>query len=232
MAARILVVEDDSHVVELVKACLEPEGYSVTVARDGDAGMAEALKGDHDLIILDIMLPGRDGWDICRALAAEERAAPPVPVIMLTAKGAEVDRVLGLELGADDYLVKPFSPRELLARVRALLRRMDSTRPSEDRSRVTLGDLVVDESSYQATASGHPIQLTPREFELLHFLASHSGQVLSRDQILEGVWGIDYPGTTRTVDEHVKRIRKKLAEAGDSSVTIETVWGVGYRLDC
>lgn len=230
MEARILLVEDDLHVVELVKACLEPEGFSLEVANDGDGGLRQALRGEHDLLILDIMLPGKDGWEILRELGSSGQKAPRMPIIMLTAKGAEVDRVLGLELGADDYLVKPFSPRELLARIKALLRRIEETR-EDSGVRVSLKDLEIDPSGYTVTLAGRPLELTPREFELLHFMAIHQGQVLSRDQILDSVWGIDYPGTTRTVDEHIKRLRQKLGREPRAPVSIATVWGVGYRLE-
>lgn len=216
----VVVVEDDPHISDLVDLYLRREGYRVLLAGDGERGLELCRREDPSIVILDVGLPGnRDGFDVCR----EIRSRDSVPVLFLTAREDEVDRVLGLELGADDYMVKPFSPRELVARVRAILRRTrEGPAPQEV---VTVGDLEVDTRRREARRAGTVVALTTREFDLLAFLASNAGLALSRQQLLDGVWGADWYGDERTVDVHVAQLRKKLG----ADLPLATVWGVGYR---
>jgi DNA-binding response OmpR family regulator len=216
----VVVVEDDPHIADLVDLYLRREGFRVLLAADGERGLELFVQDDPCIVILDVGLPGaRDGFDVCRAI----RARGNVPVLFLTARDDEVDRVLGLELGADDYLVKPFSPRELVARVRAILRRTrEGPAPQEV---ITLGELQVDQRRREARQAGEVVALTTREFDLLAFLANNVGLALSRQQLLDGVWGPDWYGDERTVDVHVAQLRKKLG----SDLPLATVWGVGYR---
>lgn len=216
----VVVVEDDPHISDLVDLYLRREGYRVLLAGDGERGLELCRREDPSIVILDVGLPGnRDGFDVCR----EIRSRDSVPVLFLTAREDEVDRVLGLELGADDYMVKPFSPRELVARVRAILRRTrEGPAPQEV---VTVGDLEVDTRRREARRAGMVVALTTREFDLLAFLASNAGLALSRQQLLDGVWGADWYGDERTVDVHVAQLRKKLG----ADLPLATVWGVGYR---
>ena len=216
---KILVVDDEEHIIELVELYLEKEGYRVTSALDGDAAVEKFLSEKPDLLVLDIMLPGKDGLEVLR----EIRKTSQVPVIMLTARESEVDKVVGLELGADDYLTKPFSPRELVARVKAVLRR---TQPKPPADVLTLGDMELRRGARKATRSGVALDLTMKEFDLLACLMDHAGLVLSREQLLELVWGLEFPGGTRTVDQHVAQLRAKLGEA----LRIETLRGIGYKL--
>jgi DNA-binding response OmpR family regulator len=216
----VVVVEDDPHIADLVDLYLRREGFRVLLADDGEKGLELVKQEDPWIVILDVGLPGhRDGFDVCR----EIRARGPVPVLFLTARDDEVDRILGLELGADDYLAKPFSPRELVARVRAILRRTrESPAPQEV---VTLGDIEVDLRRREARREGAAVALTTREFDLLAFLANNVGLALTRQQLLDGVWGADWYGDERTVDVHVAQLRKKLGP----DLPLATVWGVGYR---
>jgi DNA-binding response OmpR family regulator len=216
----VVVVEDDPHIADLVDLYLRREGYRVLLAGDGEKGLEIFKQADPWIVILDVGLPGaRDGFDVCR----EIRARSTVPVLFLTARDDEVDRILGLELGADDYLVKPFSPRELVARVRAILRRTrEGPAPQEV---LTVGDLEVDVRRREARRADAVVALTTREFDLLAFLAHNAGLALSRQQLLDGVWGSDWYGDERTVDVHVAQLRKKLG----SDLPLVTVWGVGYR---
>jgi DNA-binding response OmpR family regulator len=216
----VVVVEDDPHIADLVDLYLRRDGFRVLLARDGAQGLEFIEREDPWIAILDVGLPGElDGFAVCRAI----RAKGNLPVLFLTARDDEVDRILGLELGADDYLVKPFSPRELVARVRAILRRTrDISVPQEV---VAIGDLEIDLRRREARVTGQAISLTTREFELLAFLSGNIGLALSRQQLLDGVWGADWFGDERTVDVHVAQLRKKLGE----SLPLDTVWGVGYR---
>jgi DNA-binding response OmpR family regulator len=217
----VVVIEDDPHIADLVDLYLRRDGFRVLLARDGEEGQRVVTQEDPSIVILDVGLPGgRDGFDVCR----EIRASSNRPVLFLTARDDEVDRVLGLELGADDYLVKPFSPRELVARVRAILRRTRETAVPQDI--VNVGDLEVDLRRREARRMGEAVALTTREFDLLAFLSGNIGLALSRQQLLDGVWGADWYGDERTVDVHVAQLRKKLGE----SLPLATVWGVGYRL--
>jgi DNA-binding response OmpR family regulator len=217
----VVVIEDDPHIADLVDLYLRRDGFRVLLARDGEEGLRVVTQEDPSIVILDVGLPGRrDGFDVCR----EIRVSSNRPVLFLTARDDEVDRVLGLELGADDYLVKPFSPRELVARVRAILRRTRETAVPQDI--VNVGDLEVDLRRREARRMGEAVALTTREFDLLAFLSGNIGLALSRQQLLDGVWGADWYGDERTVDVHVAQLRKKLGE----SLPLATVWGVGYRL--
>ena len=216
----VVVVEDDPHIADLVDLYLRREGYRVLLAGDGEKGLEFFTQADPWIVILDVGLPGRrDGFEVCR----EIRARSSVPVLFLTARDDEVDRILGLELGADDYLVKPFSPRELVARVRAILRRTREAPPPQDV--VTVGDIEVDLRRREARKNGDSVALTTREFDLLAFVATNAGLALSRQQLLDGVWGADWYGDERTVDVHVAQLRKKFG----ADLPLATVWGVGYR---
>jgi DNA-binding response OmpR family regulator len=218
----ILVVDDEEHIRELATLYLEQEGYGVLNASNGEEALEVARAKQPDLIVLDVMMPGLDGLDVCRELRKES----DVPVLMLTARSEEIDRIVGLELGADDYMGKPFNPRELAARVKAILRRAEGGE-KRDRGSVSVGPLTVDWQRREVTLDGASITLRNKEFELLRALAEHEGLVLSREQLLEQVWGYDYFGETRTVDVHVNQVRRKL---GESVVSIQTVRGVGYKL--
>ncbi len=219
--AKILVVDDEPNIVELARLYLKNEGYDVLAAADGRAAVAAVRQHSPDLVLLDIMLPGLDGWEVCKQVRQFSR----VPIIMLTARGDDVDKIVGLELGADDYMVKPFNPREMVARVKAVLRRTDSGRPATPL--IEVGDVRVDTARHEVTVAGKPATLRAKEFDLLAYLMQHPGLALSREQLLNAVWGYDYYGDTRTVDVHVAHIRDKLA---GSRVSVETVWGVGYKL--
>ncbi|MCD6554938.1 MAG: DNA-binding response regulator [Chloroflexi bacterium] len=217
----ILVVDDERNIRDLARMYLEQDGYQVAVARDGAEALRQIQALRPALMVLDLMLPEVDGWEVCRRV----RASSDLPILMLTARDDDVDKIVGLEMGADDYLTKPFNPRELVARVRAILRR--TTRNVEQASPVHVGDLVIDPARREVTVGGEAVNLRTKEFDLLLTLAEHRGIVLSREKLLELVWGYDFPGQTRTVDVHVAHLREKLAR---STVTIETVWGVGYKL--
>ena len=217
----ILVVDDERHIVELAQMYLEQSGFSVESANDGQEALTRARHLRPALVVLDLMLPGLDGWEVCRLLRAES----DVPIIMLTARTDDVDRIVGLELGADDYVTKPFNPRELVARVRAVLRRYQkSVRPDLT---VTVGKLTIDPTSREAHLGDQVLSLRPKEFDLLLVMAEHRGLVMSREQLLDLVWGYDFPGGTRTVDAHVSHLRSRL---DGSDVAIETLRGIGYKL--
>ena len=225
---QILVVDDEASIRELLTFNLKKNGYEVTAAADGREALAKAA--GMDLVLLDIMLPEVDGLEVCRRLKADPQTSG-IPIIMLTAKAEEIDRVLGLELGADDYVVKPFSMRELLARVKAVLRRSAKDSQSEKgrEETLTIGGLRLDFSSYQAWLHDNPIALTPKEYELLKLLVTNPGRAFSRDELLERIWGYEYYGDTRTVDVHIRHLRAKLKDDENISKAIETVRGIGYR---
>jgi DNA-binding response OmpR family regulator len=224
---RVLVVEDDLTVAEVVTRYLEREGFAVESVADGHEALARADTQLPDLVVLDIMLPGLDGLEVCRRL----RSRAPIPVVMLTARGSEEDRVLGLDLGADDYVSKPFSPRELTARVKAVLRRAGSSLDEVDQTGTLEYDgLSIDLGAREARIRGELATLTAREFELLAFLAGHPRQVFRRDELLERVWGYTY-GDTSTVTVHIRRLREKIEDDPSAPRRITTVWGVGYRFD-
>ena len=225
--ARVLVVEDDRTVAEVVTRYLEREGFAVESVGDGNEALARADAQLPDLVVLDIMLPGLDGLEVCRRL----RSRAPIPVVMLTARGSEEDRVLGLELGADDYVAKPFSPRELTARVKAVLRRAGSPLGEVDSAGTVEHDgIQIDLGAREARVRGEPATLTAREFELLAFLVRRPRQVFRRDELLEHVWGYTY-GDTATVTVHIRRLREKIEDDPSAPRRIATVWGVGYRFD-
>lgn len=226
MAAKILVVDDEPPIVNMLAYNLKQANYEVVTARDGEEALTVARREQPDLLILDLMLPYLDGLDVCRTLRRER----DVPIIMLTARDTELDRVVGLELGADDYVVKPFSVRELLVRVKNVLRRTRAQSASPDGEKIRLGPLTIDPGSHQARWQETDLELTTLEFRLLHTLGRHAGQVLSREQLLEQVWGYDYYGDTRAVDAAVKRLRARLRRASADDGLIGTVRGVGYKL--
>ncbi|MFF0161305.1 response regulator transcription factor [Streptomyces sp. NPDC005263] len=221
--ARVLVVDDDPTVAEVVTGYLDRAGYVVDRADDGPAALARATAHWPDLVVLDLMLPGMDGLEVCRRM----RGRGPVPVIMLTARGDEDDRILGLEVGADDYVTKPFSPRELVLRVESVLRR---TRPAEPSATLRAGGLTLDPAARRATKNGTELALTIREFDLLAFLLRHPGRVFGREDLMREVWGWDF-GDLSTVTVHVRRLRGKVEDDPARPCLIQTVWGVGYRFD-
>lgn len=226
---KILVVDDEENIVELVKFNLEKEGYQVFVTYNGQAALDKLQAEEIDLLILDLMLPELDGLDVCRQIRNDDSLSD-LPIIMLTAKEEEVDRVLGLELGADDYVTKPFSPRELVARVKAILRRTGSSSQEINEHQIELGNLIIDLNKHEVLLDGKQVNFTPKEFELLRLLAGNVGKVLTRDSLLKEIWGYDYNGSTRTVDVHIRRTRQKLNDNLSADVEyIETVRGVGYR---
>ena len=229
MAARILVVEDDRNLLDTLKYNLRKEGYNAVTAFDGAEALDIARREKPDLIILDIMLPKLSGFEVCRILRKETT----VPILMLTAKADEVDKIVGLEIGADDYMTKPFSMRELLARLGAMLRRADILRlqlASEQKS-LKIGDLEIDIDRHQASNKGSRLDLTPKEYDLLVFLATNKGLVFSREQLLDKVWGYDYAGDTRTVDVHIRWLRQKIERDPAEPVRLVTVRGTGYKLE-
>lgn len=223
----VLVVEDEENLLAAIRYNLEREGYRALTATNGEEGLRKAAQEDPDLLVLDVMLPVLDGFEVCRLV----RRDSDVPILFLTARDQEMDRVVGLELGADDYVVKPFSMRELLARVRAMLRRPRTGSGQPKPERIVSGDLELDLSSHTLKRGGEPVELKPRAFELLALLMSHRGRVFTRDQILERLWGIDYIGDTRTVDVHIRWIREKIEQDSGKPKHIVTVRGVGYRFD-
>lgn len=226
---KILLVEDDRDISHLVKLHLEDEGYSVDIAADGIGGLAMAQGQAYDLVVLDLMLPGMDGLEICRRLRGE---TDYVPILMLTAKASEIDRIVGLELGADDYLTKPFSVRELVARVKAIFRRVSAVSAQagvQDSPRISIGDLVIETEKRKVTLSGEKITLTAKEYDLLHHFASHPGRVSTRTQLLDQVWGYGYEGYEHTVNSHINRLRGKIETDPANPRYVLTVWGVGYR---
>jgi DNA-binding response OmpR family regulator len=222
---KILVVDDEPTLVATVKYNLEREGYQVVTAADGESGLSVARAERPDLILLDLMLPGLDGFEVCRILRREMTA----PILMLTAKTQEVDKVVGLELGADDYVTKPFSMRELLARVRALLRRAEA--PAAEAKVLTAGDLQVDLRRREASRQGQALLLKPKEFDLLAFFLRNRARAFTRDQLLDQVWGYDFAGDTRTVDVHIRWLREKIEDNPAKPARLITVRGVGYRFE-
>jgi len=226
MSAKILIVDDEPPIIDVLSYNLKQANYQVVIARDGEEALAQAQREQPDLIILDLMLPRLDGLEVCRILRRER----DVPIIMLTARESEVDRVVGLELGADDYVVKPFSVRELLARVKNVLRRAAPRSPEASPGSIQIGALTVDAPRREAFLAAVELELTQLEFEVLYVLARHVGCVLSREQLIEQVWDYDYHGDLRVVDAVVKRLRAKLRQAAPKSEIIVTVRGVGYKL--
>lgn len=224
MSKRILVVDDDRNISEVIKLYLKKEGYDVSLAHDGQAGIDEFNKEAPALIVLDIMMPRLDGWEVLKQI----RKTSSVPVIMLSAKGETFDKVLGLELGADDYITKPFDPKEFIARVKAVTRRANHM--EEESSVIEYEDLNINISNYTVSYKGETVEMPPKEIELLYFLASHPNKVFTREQLLQQVWDFEFFGDSRTVDVHIKRLRKKLSDQ-NSGWEIKTVWGVGYKFE-
>lgn len=229
---RILVVDDEERIRRLLRMYLEKEGYEIEEAEDGETALQKATDGDYTLIILDVMLPGIDGVEVCSRL----RQVKSTPVLMLTAKGEEVNRVQGFEVGADDYVVKPFSPREVIYRVKAILRRSSATayltKESGTSNNIVFPHLTIEHDAHRILAGGHEVSLTPKEYELLHYLAVSPDKVFSREELLKDVWNYEFFGDLRTVDTHVKRLREKLNKVSpDAASMITTVWGVGYKLE-
>ena len=226
MATSVLIVEDDKNIQELLQLYLEKEGYAVTLAGDGEQGLAKFRAIKPDLVLLDVMMPVMDGWTVCKAIRAEGNT----PVIMLTAKSQIDDKITGLKAGADDYITKPFEMREVLARMEAVLRRTDRGIAENKTRRLVFDNLVIDMDAFELLIGGKKTDAPPKEMELLYFLASAPNRVFTRNQLLDEVWGFDYFGDSRTVDVHVKRLREKL-EGVSESWCLKTVWGVGYKFE-
>jgi DNA-binding response OmpR family regulator len=224
---RLLVVEDEQAMLMGLKDNLEFEGYQVDIADDGTKGLDLILKNEHDLILLDVMLPSMSGFDVCKNARIQ---GITTPVILLTAKGEEIDKVLGLELGADDYITKPFSLRELLARIKAILRRVDQRANDSTHKNISIGNLVVNFANYEAFIDGNTSKMSHKEFDFLHYLWDHRNNVVSRDELLDNVWGTDYIPSSRTVDNFILKLRQKIEEDFNHPKIILTVHGVGYKL--
>ena len=226
---KILIVDDDNNIAELISLYLTKECFECMIVNDGESALLAAKTFEPNLILLDLMLPGIDGYQVCR----EIRHTSNVPIIMLSAKGETFDKVLGLELGADDYMIKPFDSKELVARVKAVLRRFQPSAPAaaaEPKAKsVEFPDLVINLTNYSVTYQGRPVEMPPKELELLYFLAASPNQVFTREQLLDNIWGYEYVGDTRTVDVHIKRIREKIRD--NVHWSISTVWGIGYKFE-
>jgi len=234
---RILVIEDEMHIQELLKYNLEKNNYAVTLSDNGIEGLSQAMKSNFDLVLLDLMLPGIDGLEICRRMKGDKRTRK-TPIIMLTAKSEEFDKVLGLELGADDYVTKPFSVKELIARIRVALRRLDTNEEDEilvsNENRdilLSYKDITLNKEKYEVRKGGEKLTLTLKEFELLKMLIENKGRVLTRDSLLDKIWGYDYAGETRTVDVHIRHLRQKIHDEDGNNQMIETIRGVGYKIN-
>ena len=225
MSSKILIVDDESNIVELIRLYLEKDGFDTVIANDGEAAVAKFNIDEPDIILLDIMLPKLDGWQVCRTI----RKNSDVPIIMLTAKGETFDKILGLDLGADDYVTKPFDTKEVVARVRAVLRRTAGNDENAEKI-VKYDKLVINLTNYELIVDGKVVDTPPKELELIYHLASNPNRVYSRDQLLDEVWGFEYYGDSRTVDVHVKRLREKLEGVSDKW-SIKTVWSVGYKFE-
>ena len=225
---KVLIVDDDNNIAELISLYLTKECYDTKIVNDGEEALKAFTSFAPNLILLDLMLPGMDGYQVCR----EIRHKSNVPIIMLSAKGEIFDKVLGLELGADDYMIKPFDSKELVARVKAVLRRYQPVKqeaPKSSAKIVEYPDLVINQTNYSVLYQGHPVDMPPKELELLYFLASSPNQVFTREQLLDHIWGYEYIGDTRTVDVHIKRLREKIKD--HPSWSLSTVWGIGYKFE-
>lgn len=228
-AKKIMIVDDDKNICELLRLYLEKEGYETKLCYDGEVAVAAFEEFNPDIALLDIMMPKMDGWETCKRI----RTTSNLPIIMLTAKGETFDKVLGLELGADDYIVKPFDSKEVVARIKAVLRRSSQANPPgtpTNEKQITYTGLEIDLTKYELKVNGKIVEAPPKEMELLYFLSSHPGRVFTRDQLLDEVWGFEYYGDSRTIDVHVKRLREKLEGASDQW-NLKTVWGVGYKFE-
>ncbi len=226
---KILIVDDERNICELIRLYVEKEGFKAITAYDGDEALMKFNAENPDIVLLDIMLPKKDGWQVCR----EIRSKSNTPVIMLTAKGELFDKVLGLELGADDYIIKPFEPKELIARIKAVLRRCQYSNTEKDSpEQLKFDGLTINRETYDVFLDGTKLELPPKEFELLYFLARNSGKVFTRDQLLNEIWGYEFFGDSRTVDVHIKRIREKIEnDTASRPWQLKTVWGVGYKFE-
>ncbi|RLL47888.1 DNA-binding response regulator [Oceanobacillus piezotolerans] len=227
MSQRILIVDDERSIVTLLNYNIERAGFTTDVAYDGLEAVKKCENNDYDLIVLDLMLPGMDGMEVCKHLRSSKI---DTPILMLTAKDDEFDKVLGLELGADDYLTKPFSPKEVIARIKAILRRVQKAAPTDFQS-IKVGDITIYPERYEAEFNSKVITFTRKEFELLYFLATNKGKVISRDQLLSGVWDYDFVGDTRIVDVHISHLREKIEPNSKKPIYIKTVRGLGYKLE-
>ncbi|MTI83202.1 MAG: response regulator transcription factor [Firmicutes bacterium] len=228
MKNTVLIADDEEKICQIVKKYLEKEDFNVIECSNGLDAIEEFKKCSPDLVVLDIMMPGADGWEVCREL----RKTSDVPIIMLTAREDEIDRILGLEMGADDYVVKPFSPRELVARVKAVLRRaVDKSSSQDKKSILTFEGISINLDTRKVIINDQNVTLTPKEFDILYILAGSPGRIFSRENILESVWGYNYLGDARTVDTHINRLREKLATASNETSYVNTVWGVGYKFE-
>ena len=225
--SKILMIDDDPNILQLLQLYLVKEGYVVSSATRGDEGLALLKKSPPQLVLLDVMMPGMDGWQVCRAIRQDSN----VPIIMLTAKDETFDKVLGLELGADDYVSKPFEPKELVARIKAVLRRTVTSPQQDDNQSVSYPGLRISLTQYEVHYDEKLLEMPPKEIELLYFLASHPNMVFTREQLLEQVWDFNFFGDSRTVDVHIKRIREKLVDSEKFDWQIRTVWGVGYKFE-
>lgn len=222
---KVLIVDDEKNICELIRLYVEKEGYKTVLAYDGEQAMFVFEAEKPDIILLDVMMPKKDGWQVCR----EIRAKSDIPVIMLTAKGETIDKVLGLEFGADDYIVKPFEPKELIARIKAVLRRYNTVSRNGDKNdEISYEGLTINQTTYEVFLDGKLLEMPPKEFELLHYLAKNPNKVFTRNQLLDEVWGYEFFGDSRTVDVHIKRIREKI-ENVERPWKLKTVWSVGYK---
>lgn len=224
---KMLIADDNQQIVSIIAEYAKKEGFIVVPAGNGTEALEQFHAGTFDIVLLDVMMPNQDGFEVCRAI----RKTSEVPIIMVTARGEDFDRIMGLDIGADDYIVKPFSPGELMARVRAILRRIGRSEGGAEGSNLTYDNLTVSLNDYQVSIGGEPVSLTKKELELLWLMASHKGKVFTRDNLLDSVWGYDYFGDSRTVDSHIKRLRAKVDQFDHPSWQIATVWGVGYKFE-
>lgn len=225
---KLLIADDNKQITSILKEYSEKDGYETVVAYDGEQALQEFGKGKFDLILLDVMMPKKDGFEVCR----EIRKVSSVPIIMVTARGEDFERIMGLDIGADDYIVKPFSPGEVMARIRAILRRLDQTPENESHHKLYVHEnLEIRLDEFIVKVAGHQVHLTKKEIELLWILATNKNKVFSRDNLLDSVWGYDYFGDNRTVDSHIKRLRAKIDQIPHPSWDIKTVWGIGYKFE-
>ena len=229
MEKMVFIVDDEKNICELIRLYVEKEGYSTCIAYDGAEAIEKFESVKPDIVLLDIMLPKKDGWQVCR----EIRATSTTPIIMLTAKGELFDKVLGLELGADDYIVKPFEPKELIARIKAVLRRSYTEGEEKAVNELIFDGLIINRDTFEVYLNGKLLEMPPKEFELLYFLAYNKNRVFTRDQLLNEIWGYEFFGDSRTIDVHIKRIREKIETDGDKEFSwqLKTIWGVGYKFE-
>ena len=229
MKNRVLIVDDEKNICELIRLYVEKEGFETLTAYDGGEAVKKFREGSPDIVLLDIMLPQKDGWQVCREIRSES----DVPIIMLTAKGEVFDKVLGLELGADDYMVKPFEPQELVARIKAVLRRSGKSDEKDNGQEITFTGLTINRDTYETQLNGKIVEMPPKEFELLYFLAEHKNKVFTRDQLLNEILGYEFFGDSRTIDVHIKRIREKIETEETEGLPwqLKTIWGVGYKFE-